>query len=276
MNVTTGSIKAWAEAVKEGYLVNKMHPSDLVEEIARANDLNTEQVKRLCQASNLAIKQSLRPNGRHDEVMFPLASYEEVLEKLQPGYELGEDMEVKESSLAPESRMSEFSRHYLLQANRPPMTKQASAPLTSRAMGAIANAIEGRYNTKRRELTLTKMAAEKQFGHILEYLEEEAKVARNINRSYTAAKAIIEDEVVDNIYKVAHRIICDSHTYPYPEPGMLKIASVPNPGSAIVTMITKYAALLAEIETGERDLRILLEQKKVANENLRNTIIGEK
>jgi len=278
MEISISSIRNWAESVREGYLVNGMEPNDMVEEIARANDLNPKQVDRLCQASNLAIKAAKR-SGKVDDVMFPLADSREVIARLQPDSDWEEPMEgAKMASLAPESRASEFSRYFLTEHGRTGMSKVAGLNEPSaRAHSAVLKEIDKRYSVKRRDLTTTKSAAAGMFNAIMDYLGDEAKVARSLNGSYTAAKMVLGDsDVVDDLYKIAHKMICTGHVFPYPEPEMVKTAGrVANPNSRIITYITKYASLLSEIERKEADLKAIDEERKTASRRFKEVMLRE-
>lgn len=273
MNMTSGSLNEWAEAVREAYIVNGMHPSDMVEEIARANGLNPDQIKRLCESSNMSIKNHMR-KGKVDDVMFPLASSHEVIARLQPGEE--DEMQEMETnaSLAPVSRLREFTRSYLTGASRGIVKKAAYEGDPVKAAATMMNELTKRANDRRHELYLAKRETEKVAQQIVDYLSDEARLDRNVNASFTAVKMCLPDNpTVDPMYKNAHKLICEGLRYPYPEPQMIKAANrTPNPESTIVGLFSKYAALMSDMNAKQKSYDSIEKQKTEAAVTLRELI----
>lgn len=274
MNMTPRSLSDLAEAVREAYTVNEMHPTDMVEELARAHDLNPEQVKRLCEASNMAIKNYMK-KGKVDDIAFPLASSHEVLARLQPGEEEDPLETNVTASLAPESRIREFARFYLSGKGKPMVKTAAYRGDPVKSCAAVLSELTKRANAKRLELSKIKGDTAKVASRIIDYLSDEARTKRSLNQSYTAVKECLPDnEAVEPMYKTAHKMICEGLHYPYPEPELVKLAGrIPNPGSNIVVMFEKYASLLTEMISSEAALREVEAHRDAATADLRDMIV---
>lgn len=243
MNFSTQTLNDLANTVKEAYLVNGVPPSEAVADVAETHDLNIEQTKRLCEASNIAIKRALK-QGKVDDVSFPVASPEEVFEMLQP-VETVES--IKEGSVYADGPFGEFCRYYLTRGAG--MEKNAS-PKTIDQDTHVVVAEHARNNLLKlgREITNEKAVAEKIASRIVNYLADEMRDRDNINRSYSAVRQCVDTELVDSMYKHAYSLIQESIPMLYPEPRLEKLATPVNEESTIVSLFRKYAEQMKKVE----------------------------
>lgn len=244
MDINTQILNDWADEVNKAFLDNQIDPSESVTAIVQKNDLNIEQTKRLCEASNLSIKRTLKTT-KVDDVSFPLASHEKVLGMVQPNVD--EPDYAKEGSLKPDSAFKQFCRYAFLEYG---LEKTASAF----EMGvdhyiAVSEDAGRKSRTIRRELTGQRGTVRKLASRIMNYLQDEARATKNLNGSFTAVCQHIDTGFAEDFYKKAHKLITESHVYAYPAPEIHKIAGrVANPTSEIVVLFRKYAREIEKMD----------------------------
>ena len=271
MNINSSLLNEWAEAVREAYMVNDIHPNDMVEEIAEANDLNIEQIKRLCESSNLTIKRALK-KGKVDDVSFPLASFQTVLDNLQPEAEV---TEMKEASLIPDTPLKQFYRHIL--TGKGGMKKEAAAPeLNESILAEMVEHTRQQHMKARREVTLQKHVTEKLASRIVDYIADDFRKNFNANSSYTVAREYADPELVDKMYKLAHKLIVEDHEYEYPEPELMKLGSrLPNPDSEIVKLFDMYGEAITKLAELNKVASAIKISECEVDQKLRKFLIGD-
>lgn len=239
-----------ATRVKKAYLDNGVPPTEEISKIASEDDLNMEQVKRVCEESNKSIKVATKASD--PQLEFPVADPTIVLEGLnmklalvkEAGSEGGNMEELygyggKEVT----EHMSKLATVPVIEANSPGMSG------TNRALFKGAMVALRRLDTK---LSGQDYEIEKVAGDMINILYKEAQEKRSLNGSYTCLmKSATTDNArnrVHDFYAFATEALNKIARSPVvlTTMGMLdKTASVMDPSASIVTNMNKYIALRA-------------------------------
>jgi hypothetical protein len=270
MDINTQILNDWADEVGKAFLDNQINPSESVTSIVQENDLNIEQTKRLCEASNLSIKRTLK-STKIDDVSFPLASHEEVLGMVQPNVD--ETPYAKEGSLKPDSAFRQFCRYAFFEHG---FDKTASAF----EMGvdhyiAVSEDAGRKSRVMRRDLTGQRGMVQKISSRIMNYLQDEARATKNLNGSFTAVCQHIDTGFAEDYYKKAHKLITESHVYAYPGPEIHKLAGrVSNPTSEIVVLFRKYAKEIEKMENMQAQCERMDGFRKKADQKISKLVMS--
>jgi hypothetical protein len=228
-----------ASEVADRFMKKGEAPTDVVLDIALRNSLNVEQIRRVCEAGNIAIKiASTDPN-----IVFPLAKYEEVLDTMQPSVEGPSTGEVAEVS-----KTASFDQEDL-----PPlldedeMSKIAEYKTARNRNYAAANmyfGLENAIQATRREMAEIAESVEKQAAFIIESAVSEMVKLGNANQSYSILANLCHNEVeqalLGQLYKIACRQFERDYGREVPVVETVKIAGIPNPSSPLFEAVSGY------------------------------------
>lgn len=75
-------LEIFAKRAAETYITTQLSPTESVVKLAEANNLSTEQIKRVCEFANHKINEHLLKHAQSRTFEFPLADYGEVVSRL--------------------------------------------------------------------------------------------------------------------------------------------------------------------------------------------------
>ena len=275
MEFTERLLEKCAEEVKVAHLTDGVPPTETVSKIATRLGLNIEQVKRVCEESNKAIKVATK--AENPQLEFPVADSTIVFE----GLNMKAAAFTKEASADDGlEALDSFGGKAL--SNR--MSKIATAvvekPLESMSgsrqilyLGARKAASRLEHQVVKKDHQIEKVACE-----LIDILYKEATQRKSINDSYTAlmkhATTAHGRTRVHDFYVYATEAINKIASYPVilTDMGILdKTASVINPDSDVIREMNKYITLRVERDKTAAMHSILKEKLETfANNALRD------
>lgn len=229
-----------ASEVAERFLKQGEAPTDAVTDIALRNSLNVEQIRRVCEASNIAIKiGSADPN-----VVFPLAKYEDVIDTMQPAVEGPSAAEVVGVSKTASLQQDELPS--LL--DEEDMNKIAEYKTARNRNYAAANMYYGLENAirdTRREMAKIANDVEKQAAYVIDAVVGDMVKRGNANQIYSVLSNLCHNEaetgLLTQLFKIAARQFERDYGLEIPSnPEVEKIAGVPNPTSPLFEAVSGY------------------------------------
>lgn len=230
--------------------------NDIVRNIANEYDLNTEQVKRLCEAANVKVKRHLSEKTDNQFFTFELADWSKVIDGLQPATE--EEIMDKEASIM-RNDWEEFDNELF-----PAMEKTASTKsIDVDAVASLYTQVEAA------EVKLRKMHNEtrdKLASVSEELIEKIGKYFRSGEGSliYSTALALVpRKSLIDDIFKTAaDRYLFE--TCITPAYGQEKIAGAINYHSRFAIDLKEYFKLRYDlVKTANAYSRVQKARSKV-------------
>ena len=199
MDITTNLLNGWANKARDNYVRDAIVPSESVKGIVEDNDLNYKQAQRLCEATNLAIKASLRGSKGPDNVQFPLASIVDVMDR-NINDEVGEVE--KDASLRQESFLDKYAEYFCTQRGD---GKEKSLVLTCDKLAMVIESLDKRTKVARKDVSLGEYEFKKTAESILGYIKDEARAVGSVNESYTVISKMMPKYagLIDRLYKFA-------------------------------------------------------------------------
>lgn len=259
-----------ATRVRQAFLDNGIPPTEEVIKIAAEHDLNIEQIKRVCEESNKAIKLATKKTDPQFE--FPLADFAVVIEDVQRKVALhvndkiasvsGDSEDTDPEPVMQKEAMDIFGRP--IPKDRYSMNG-ATRSVYDGVKTALANIQKSMDKT---DAEIDKVAAE-----ILDRLNDEALKFNSINRSYSALVKAASTDLARNrifsLYKFARDSINKFSSYPviFDEITLStigedeKVASVISAGHPMVSAVNRYLNLMSEMDK-------LAAQKSIHQERL--------
>lgn len=186
MDLDQYTLDSLADQAKLRFLETGKHPTDLVTAIAIREDLNDEQARRLCEATNVAIKKHKTHKERDPQAEFPLADWKDVVQQLVDrsvdDEAIGDIMTDKTASLQADDWeiFEEIMGDNVLE-------KKATAPDREREAMAVIQMLRYAQNEAAGFRTRSDVAKESSAVKMFKYLRGEAIQNQNINMPYTIA-----------------------------------------------------------------------------------------
>lgn len=269
MDITTSILKDWASEAKEAFVEKSVEPSVSVKSIMEENDLNREQTKRLCEATNLEIKRALRKPKGPDDVQFPLASIDEVM----TGSTDGEEM--KEASLDAGASYFEkcASEFYSARSSR----KESNVVMDGEKLAMVVESLGLKESQARRATTMKVKEFEKIARNIIDYLTDEARATGSVDESYTVVSSCMKKRasLVDRFYKYADKVIeVDLYGMTIKKANVIENPDwIPNAQSEIVGLFNKYASAYDAVTKARSTHEGISRAKQNAGSRLRQMIL---
>lgn len=257
-----------ATRVRQAFLDNGIPPTEEVIKIAAEHDLNIEQIKRVCEESNKAIKLATKKNDPQFE--FPLADFAVVIEDVQRKVALHVTDKTASVNDEPEEAEPEMKKEALDMFGRPiPKDRYSMNGATRSVYDGVKTALANiQKSMDKTDAEIDKVAAE-----ILDRLNDEALKFNSINRSYSALVKAASTDLARNrifaLYKFAKDSINKFSSYPviFDEIALStigeneKVASVISAGHPMVSAMNRYLNLMGEMDK-------LAAQKSIHKERL--------
>lgn len=247
MRFSVGYLDQTADRVKAAFLKQGAAPNDTIALIAREDNLNIEQIQRVCEASNLAIKRAAADPG----AVFPLAIYEDVVASIQPSIKMASTQDTPELSkvaafVPPSDQSKGIPLSEAVMQKRASRNDQKRYSTLTRLHQGMDNAIEA----TAKEIGQMKVAARRTAHDLFEMLRKEAGLNGSINNSYSVFMDTFRDEAsrqhIYDFYKAASAALgeysrpCDSLEYE-------KTAGYVDTGSPLYVKMSDYLAKMADL-----------------------------
>lgn len=250
-----------ARNAAKAFMESEVGLDDIVIAIAQEHDLNHEQIKRICEASNIKTKDKINEPLKN----FELADAQSVIAFLQPSTKEDAEENIKEaamrdgmsketlsgaiqSAMADEETMIKFAKHFSPHAS---VLREKIARQRGSAVRKVYDGLK---------LALQKNAAEQArisgqtddiATSIVGVLLKEGNAKGSINGSLSAMLKIAGDDQVAKIkiyaiYKMADNILESRWTRPVAALALEKTAGYPDPGARLPQLFKKYLELRKE------------------------------
>lgn len=182
------NLSGWAETAAAQQLDQSQDLSGAVCKIARENDLNPDQIKRLCEAANHCVYETLFKSADDRLFDFPVADYAKIVATIHAGEEEKSAEVSSDYDGAPRFHSSDI----VDMCFRNMFPKQAN---DSVAFGVLNHRAEMRYELNRKLAALAELQTIK-VGNEYELTEAEDELYRQMRR------AILNGEDLDDVFQV--------------------------------------------------------------------------
>lgn len=231
------------------YLESGEHPNNIVIEIASNNNLNPEQTRRLCEATNVTIKKHKTYEENDPQAEFPLADWKVVCSNVS-----SEDHEdILDDILADEEKMAsllgEDAWDIVEQTNPSGCSLEKKAGSAGPSVADLSSAIEMLKHAKqdasgfRVSAETSKAAAVR---NLLSTLREDAIKEQSINRAYTIALEKIgsiskeRHDAVEYFFDSAHGFLSSDLNIKMAELGLVPVHGTINPSWSFLKDLSHY------------------------------------
>ncbi|MFA5376023.1 MAG: hypothetical protein WC455_09790 [Dehalococcoidia bacterium] len=274
MTFTRQFVSELAEKAVKAYIKDGKTLNAAIVDIAASYDLNVEQVKRLCEAVNLATKEALGS----PKAVFDLADSTIIIDELQPK----PAPDTKEASMSRHTELKSLDglRNAILADGESiaafeaslvaPTEKTASIKVEQTqgsAVKAIYDGICGMMNKVAQECYNAEIDAEVASGHFINTLVKEGNARGSINHSYSVLLKLADnqkDELrIKALYRRAYEKVASMSAWRRPiEPlAEITVDGIPNANSSLFKSVKGLLKSAEEIDIRRRVVQKLQEKK---------------
>ena len=246
-----------ARSAAKAFMENDISLDDAVIAIAQEHDLNHEQIKRICEASNLRTKNDINEPLKD----FDLADAKSVIAYLQPAQEknvkeaaMEDSMSMEtlsgavQAAMADEDTMMKFAEHF---APNSSVIREKIARQQGSAVRKIYDGLKTALQKNAAEQALIRGRTDDAASHIVGVILKEGNAKGSINGSLSAMMKLAEDDQVEKIkiyaiYKMADELLKTRWTRPVAALCLEKIAGTPDPEARLPQLFKTYLGLRKE------------------------------
>lgn len=249
-----------ARSAAKAFLEDGITLDDAVIAIAQEHDLNHEQIKRICEASNLRTKDKLGKPLKD----FDLASSEVVIEFLQPPKSPGaEEQESEEgnkeaamrkkvanesisgavqAAMADEETMLKFAEYFSSDSST---IREKIARQQGSAVRKVYDGLKAALQKNASEQAKMRSQTEEMACKILDILKKEGEAKGSINGSLSSMLKLAGDDQVAKIriyaiYKMADERLQAMWSRPIASLGLEKVAGTPDANARLPRLFKQY------------------------------------
>lgn len=250
MEMTREYLTRSAHEVRDAFLKTQEDPTASVVNIARSDDLNGEQVRRLCEAANVAIKRYLTFELKDPQATFPVVDWRNVMEQLGlPQTSFGyvdpdDDSAMKAAGIDVVGDVLKAAYEgNVIQKHASHRAATATREERLKRLGMLK---EAREQLRKKECELGE-AADKAVRSIWTQLRDDAIKTGSINEAYTIALDRVGlpyklSPAVDDLFSRMHKSISSNVTSKLAALDVTPVIGAINPDWKLLGDLTTYIA----------------------------------
>ena len=275
MQFTRQFVSELAQRAVRAFIKDNKSLNDAIVELASEYDLNVEQIKRVCEAANIATNDALAS----PKTVFELADSAKIIETLQPrpAPSLEKEASMKSSTARPrldglynailtdEQSLADFEASFV-----PPTQKTASLQVVQAQGSAVKGLYDGMTSLMKKEATacnILEIQAECTARQFVDTLVKEGNARGSINTSFSALMKLAADDrerlKIRALYRRAFNKIASMNAWKRPVTDLseIKLDSVPDPNATLVKSARELLKMASDLEIKQRVVRKLSERR---------------